>query len=298
MSLEPTLDDKLSDLPILSVVVPTRNEADNIKALVGRLKAALAEVAFELIFVDDSDDDTPRVVESLAATDPRIHCIHRARPERAGGLGTAVTHGFALAQAGLICVMDGDLQHPPETVRELLAAEQLTGADLVVASRYMPGGSQDGLDGGYRLLISRGSSLLAKALFSKARVVSDPMSGFFLFRRSLIDGVELHPVGFKILLDILVRAKPASVVAVPLEFQERGSGTSKASTRQGLLYLRHLSGLLCDSAKGSRKVKFAGAVLGLMSVLAILRTGPARYNRRRRQRRGHRQLHGPGSRRC
>src|SRR5262249_38489500 len=153
--------------PTLSLVIPTRNEAENVSPLVARLAHALDGTDYELLFVDDSDDATPAVIEREMAVYPSIYLLHREEDERTGGLATAVLEGTRQARGAYIGVLDGDLQHPPELVPTLLAAVQ--DADLVVASRYIPGGSNSGLDSIVRQLVSRGSTAIASALFSRVR---------------------------------------------------------------------------------------------------------------------------------
>src|ERR1035437_9855141 len=234
-------------LPELSVVLPTRNEADNIEPLLAGLRDALNAVDFELVFVDDSDDQTAQILAREAILDPRVRVVHRAPELREGGLSTAVVLGLHEARGRLVGVMDADLQHPPETILAMLAAER-EGADLVVASRYLPGGggrgaalvapsrywpgaSRAGLAGGFRQFVSRAASLLVRAVFIEARASSDPLAGVFLCRSSLLSGVEFRPVGFKILLELLVCSPPLKVADVPLQFQSRTAGESKARTR-------------------------------------------------------------------
>lgn len=254
----------------LSVVVPTRNEAGNVPLLIHRLRGALAEVPYELIFVDDSDDSTVRVLRDAARRDHRVRVLHRSDDQRDGGLSTAVVLGIAKARGRLVCVMDGDLQHPPEAIPDLLAAER-RGADLVVASRYLPGGSRSGLGGGFRRLVSRGATWVARSLFQEARASTDPLAGFFLCRTALLRGVEFRPVGFKILLELLVCSPGAVVVDVPLAFQPRGAGESKATAAQGWMYVRHLWSLIRDVPGSARRWKFAAVgITGLVVFLAIL----------------------------
>lgn len=251
----------------LSVVVPTRNEAGNVHFLVQRLRSTLAEVSFEIWVVDDSDDTTPRLLRELASKDRRLRVIHRRPSERAGGLSTAVVRGLSKAKGRLVCVMDGDLQHPPEAIPGLLAAER-AGADVVVASRYLPGGSRAGLGGGFRRLVSRAATLLARTLFAEARASTDPLAGFFLCRASLLTGLEFRPVGFKILLELLVCSEGASVVDVPFAFQARGAGESKATAAQGWMYLSHLWSLARDVPGSARRWKFAA--VGLSGLVILL----------------------------
>lgn len=257
--------------PELSIVVPTRHEAGNIATLVQQLSAALVGVEFDIWFVDDSDDDTVRVLTELERSQPAIvHCHYRRDSERAGGLATAVTTGLRLAQGRYVCVMDGDLQHPPETIPAMLTAAR-QGADLVVASRYTGSGSNRGLDGLLRRLVSRGCRLAARLLFSEARRSSDPLSGFFLCRRELIDGIEFRPVGFKILLELLVCLPELRVQDVSLNFAERHAGSSKASARQGLVFLRHLASLFFEVEGSARFWKFGlVGVSGLALFLGLL----------------------------
>ncbi len=251
-------------------MVPTRNEAGNVPLLVQRLRNSLAELSFELLFVDDSDDQTWRILRETARRDLRVRVLHRARSQRGGGLSTAVVLGLSRARGRLVCVMDGDLQHPPELIPDLVAAER-AGADLVIASRYLPGSSRGGLDGGSRRLISRAATAAARALFQEARSSTDPLAGFFLCRAAILSGLEFRPVGFKILLELLVCTPGAVVAEVPLHFQPRGAGQSKANFGQGWLYVRHLWSLLRDVPGSGRRWKFGLVGLtGLVVLLAVL----------------------------
>jgi dolichol-phosphate mannosyltransferase len=167
--------------PLLTLVIPTRNEAGNVPRLVREIREALAGVDYRVVFVDDSTDETPTVIHALSEEDGRISLIHRASAEQDGGLSTAVATGMdAVAnESAYTCVMDADLQHPPEKVRELLEKAQSTAADVVVASRYARGGSYGGLPGPVRKAISVGSKYLARIVFKEARKTNDPMMGFF-----------------------------------------------------------------------------------------------------------------------
>ena len=139
--------------------------------------------------------------------------------------------------------MDADLQHPPEVVADLFAAGESAGADIVCATRNVSGAGRHGL-GATRDVISRSFAAFARRAFPRRlRGVSDPMSGFFLVRRSALDPEALHPTGFKILLEILVRTPGLRRAEVGYEFAARHAGDSKASLRQGVVYLRHLARL-------------------------------------------------------
>jgi dolichol-phosphate mannosyltransferase len=251
--------------PVLSVVVPTRNEADNIRSLWARLQGSLTDVSFELCVVDDSDDSTPKVLAELGESNPAARSLHRSKRDRGGGLSTAVVEGLRMATGRYVCVMDADLQHPPELIPTMLAAAG-QGADLVVASRYVPGGSREGLHGGMRHLVSRCATAFAQALFSEARRSADPLSGFFLCRRVLIDGIEFRPVGFKILLELLVCVPGLRVRDVPLQLRARESGESKASLSQGLMFVRHCWSLFQYAAGSARYWKFGIAGISGLAV--------------------------------
>ena len=254
--------------PLLSLVIPTRNEADNVAPLYRRLQQSLDGVDFEICFVDDSDDSTTQKLMALEKEMPgRVLVLFREASERDGGLSTAVTTGVHLARGQYICVMDADLQHPPEQIPKMLA-EARAGADLVIASRYIKGGSSTGLAGWGRRFVSRSAGALARLLFSEARRSTDPLSGFFLCRRSIIDGIEFRPVGFKILLELLVCVPGINVRDVPLEFQAREHGASKASMRQGLMYLRHLISLIFEVEGSARFWKFG--VVGFSGLCIFL----------------------------
>src|SRR3712207_1364621 len=170
---------------LLTLVVPTRNEAENVAGLVRGLHEGLAELDYRIVFVDDSTDGTPGVIRSLAEEDGRVVLLHREGAERRGGLSTAVTTGMEIfsGDSEFTCVMDADGQHPPEKVREMLDVARSGGADVVVASRYAKGGSYEGLSGWTRRAVSLGSKGLARLVFKEARKTSDPMTGFFLVRK-------------------------------------------------------------------------------------------------------------------
>lgn len=258
------------DATLLSVVVPTRNEAGNLTALWERLQTALARVSFELCVVDDSDDETPHLLARMSASNLAVRVLHRERGRREGGLSTAVVEGLRMARGAYVCVMDADLQHPPELIPKLLAVAE-DGADLVIASRYESGGSRAGLNGTLRHLVSRAATSVARALFSEARQSADPLSGFFLCRRVLIDGIEFRPVGFKILLELLVCVPGIRVRDVPLQLGRRVSGESKAGVRQGLMFVGHCWSLFVYAAGSARYWKFGIAgISGLAVFLPLL----------------------------
>jgi dolichol-phosphate mannosyltransferase len=256
----------------ISVVVPTRNEAGNVDVLESQLDMALAGIEYEVVVVDDSNDTITRpALRAAAVRNPHWRVIERAEHDQTG-LASAVVAGIDAARGAAVCVMDGDLQHPPEIVPQLLACIE-RGADLAVASRYMPGGSRAGLDGSIRNLVSRSCTWLAQGIFPEARRTSDPLSGFFCCRSAAIKGLELKPRGFKILLELLVCAPRLRVADVPFAFAARLAGESKASTRQGVLFMGHLVSLFAYVPSGARPLKFAMVTLGSLAVFAGLLYG-------------------------
>ncbi|HET7041458.1 MAG TPA: glycosyltransferase, partial [Gemmatimonadales bacterium] len=202
--------------------MPTRNEAGNISELLVRLGRLPAGVLGEVIFVDDSDDGTPAAIAYLApSVDFPVAVIHREPGERTGGLSGAVVEGFRRARGAWLGVMDADLQHPPEVLADLFGAGESAPADIVCATRNVSGGGRDGL-GATRDVISKSFTTFARRAFPRRLSgVSDPMSGFFLVRRAALDPEALHPTGFKILLEILVRTPGLRRTEVGYEFAAR-----------------------------------------------------------------------------
>jgi dolichol-phosphate mannosyltransferase len=166
--------------------------------------------------------------------------MQRANGNRAGGLSTAVVRGFAASSAPYICTMDADLQHPASAIPLLLRVTRETGADIAVGSRFMKGGSARGFGGVGRQTISSTARRVAQALLAPARETTDPLSGFFLLRRHVVEQVTLRPIGYKILLEILVRGRWSHLIDVPYAFHSRNAGVSKATAVEGLKFMRHL----------------------------------------------------------
>lgn len=222
--------------PTIAIIVPTFNERGNPGPLVEQVSAALDGARFRIVFADDSTDETTREIENLARANSAVGLNHS--PVRRG-LARAVVESLAGVTEDIVVVMDGDLQHPPGVVPQLVAALN-AGADIAVASRYAPGGRELGLSGPWRRLVSQESSRVTRALLPPARQTSDPLSGFFAFGRAVLAGAVLRPVGFKILLEILVRGHARRVVDVPYTFDRRTRAASKASPLEGLHFVRHL----------------------------------------------------------
>jgi dolichol-phosphate mannosyltransferase len=222
---------------MLSIVVPTYNEAGSVTGLAERLHAALAGRDWELVIVDDgSPDGTAEVAAALA---PRIPTTVVRRAGKAG-LASAVVAGFKAARGDTLVVMDADLSHPPETVPALIEAID-RGADLAVGSRYVTGGGV--MDWPLkRRVVSRVACLMGNALVP----VRDATSGFFALRRSVIDGVKLNPIGFKIGFEVIARGRYKKVVEVPYTFRDRELGASKFGRREIAQYVVQLGQVARD----------------------------------------------------
>jgi dolichol-phosphate mannosyltransferase len=222
---------KTSKVKSVSIIIPTYNEKDNIIPLVERINNSLHGYDYHIVFVDDdSKDGTAQAVSTLEQNNP-VKVILR-KNER--GLASAVVRGLKDVNSEFVIVMDADLQHPPEVLPEIMKA--LVTHELVVASRYCPGGSP-GVWPITRRLISFTANLLALPLVPK---VKDRMSGFFAFKRSAVETATLNAPGWKIGLEVMVRGHYDSVIEVPYTFVPRSHGSSKLSRRTIWQYLQQL----------------------------------------------------------
>lgn len=265
-------------LSALTVLVPTYNEAENIRPLLAALETALDGLpAARVLFVDDSTDGTDALIRELAPMlRIEVGVLHRAEPS--GGLGGAVVAGLAAAETPWCVVMDADLQHPPELAPALVAEGERTGAQLVVGSRYRAGHQADGFTGPVRSLVSRLCTRLVRAVFPRVLAgITDPMSGLFAIRRDLWESADLQPEGYKILLELAVRTRPGVVAELPYRFRPRHSGESKAGYAEGLRFLRHLTTLRLSGPRG-RMLGFlligaSGVLPNLLATWALVRLG-------------------------
>lgn len=212
----------------LSIVLPTYNESRNITEMLDSIAEALpADTATEIIVVDDSSPDGTGEIASqhgkkIANSKLRVTVIRR---QAKLGLSSAILRGVQSSSGEIIVVMDGDLSHPPQTIpRMIKELHQNPKYDIVVASRYIEGGSIIGWPF-KRKLISKSATKIAQ--YGLGIDVKDPMSGFFAFRRRIIEGVKFDAIGYKMLLEILVKAKGAYVKEVPYTFINRRAGASK-----------------------------------------------------------------------
>jgi dolichol-phosphate mannosyltransferase len=236
--------------------VPALREAGNLRFLLERISTSLEPLAVDyevLVVDDDSRDGTEAVVGECEQANPRIRLLVRAG-ER--GLAGAVVHGWRHTDAGVLGVMDADLQHPPELLPELWKALE-AGNDLAIASRYVRPGELRDWNPVRRLLSRLGAWMIASWL-RPAIPVKDPLSGFFLVRRACVAGLALQPQGFKILLEILVRGAVRSATEIPFQFGVRQTGRSKASLKVGLDYLSLLWRLRWAGKQGAEEAAAPG----------------------------------------
>jgi len=219
-----------------SIIIPTFCEAPNLRTLIERTTAAarLANVQIEIIIVDDnSQDGTEEIVAELAGQYPVELLLRRD----ARGLSSAVAAGLKHARCDRFVVMDGDLQHPPQAIGELLAKLDDTPCDFVVATRYASGAKIAENWPIYRRFASRVARVMAKPLMP----VSDPLSGFFAIPRAVWErSNRINPIGYKIALEIYVKAGCRYPAEVPITFAARRAGKSKLNLTQQLQYVWHL----------------------------------------------------------
>ncbi len=217
---------------MISLIIPTYNEKNNLEKLVHDIFALKID-GLEIIVVDDnSPDNTGELAEKLSHAYP-VLVIHR--PKKLG-LGSAVIEGFKSARGDILGVMDADLSHPAELIPKIL--EEIKTYDLVIGSRLIQGGRVEKWP-----LIRKITSLTGILLARPLTRAADPLSGFFFLRRDVIDGVNLHCQGYKILLEILVKGKYQSYKELPIFFKKREADQSKLSWKEYLDYLQLLTHL-------------------------------------------------------
>ena len=228
---------------MISIIIPTYNEADNIKVIVPKLYEVLAgeDIEIEILVVDDnSPDGTANIALELAQTYPVKVLIRK--DER--GLSKAVIKGFEVSEGDICVVMDADLSHPVEKLPAMIRPLLDNKCDATVGSRYITGGGCESWTP-VRKMISKGAGLLAKGVTT----LSDPTSGFMAIRKSVIDDKKLDPLGWKIVLETIVKTKPR-VLEIPIIFTDRKAGESKLGFKAQIDYLHHLWRLYCYKHPG------------------------------------------------
>lgn len=250
----------------LAVVIPTFNELGNITPLLALLEKALDGVRWEAIFVDDdSPDGTSQFLMALSARNPRVRCLRRVGRR---GLSSACVEGMLSSGADCLAVIDADLQHDETLLPKMLLVLQQEPYDLVVGTRYMEGGSVSGWDSSRQKISSVATALSQRMLGIQLK---DPMSGFFMIRRSAFEGAVygLSSIGFKILVDLMASSKtPLRVKELPYQFRNRLAGQSKLDNRVAWDYLMLLADKTIGRYVPTRLVSFAA--IGSFGVLVHL----------------------------
>lgn len=246
---------------MVSIIIPTFNEKINVVKIANGIKSVVDNVYdYEIIFVDDSVDDTIKYLGNLQKSYKNIKYLHRSGKR---GLATAVVSGIAISRGAVIVVMDSDLQHPPKLLLEVVDAVK-RGYDIVIPSRRLSGGDEKGFNI-FRKFISHTAAFIGKLFLKELRNISDPTGGFFAFKRKVVDGVVLNPIGWKILMEILVRGRYTRVKEIPYKFEKRHYGNSKMSLLQQINYLRHIFRLVRYSTEDRRIFMFA--LVGFLGII-------------------------------
>ncbi len=222
----------------VSVIIPTYNEKGNIEKIIPQIFSVFrsSNISGEVVVVDD---DSPDMTWKAAQELGRSYNIKTVRRMTEKGLSSAVIEGFRHASGEFIGVMDADLSHPPAAIPDMLEPLQTGSTDLVIGSRHVSGGGTENWPR-RRKIISMGARMLARGLTG----LKDPVSGFFFFRRDIIKGVKLNPIGYKIGLEVIVKGRHNKrITEVPYTFSDRKLGRSKMDKREILNYVIHLARL-------------------------------------------------------
>lgn len=258
-------------MKLTSIVLPTFKERENINILFNEIRNKISANIYEIVIVDDDSPDGTwaEALNYIKFNDVVVRRINIR------GLSSAIVDGILLSLGDYVVVMDADLQHPPEIINAMIKKLDEDEYDIIIGSRYLPGGGVVGWSKS-RLLVSKGATVIAKILLPYARKISDPMSGFFMARRELVKNNRgsLNPMGFKILLEILEKCKPNKITEVPYTFRSRLYGKSKLGMRTVIAFIIHVLRL-----SGWRPIKFAivglsGTIVNLATIWALLTLYP------------------------
>ena len=225
--------------PQVSIIVPTYNESQNIVGILKSIRESIPKGIFtETIVVDDnSPDGTGKIVEDYISSikkiaENTIDVIHR---KAKNGLASAILKGIQNAKGETIVVMDSDFSHPPQIIPKMIEAFKQYQCDLVVASRYITGGNIQGWTTKRKLMSKIATVIAKKGLGIK---IKDPMSGFFAFKKNIIKELNFDALGYKFLLEILVKTKGINVKEIPYCFENRKFGSSKVDSSTVIDYFK------------------------------------------------------------
>lgn len=235
---------------MLSLVVPTYNEKDNVEKLVSEIEKTLKKEEYEIIFIDVSSDGTDKVLKKLSKEKKYVRYEHNIELK---GISKQVIRGFDISKGDILAVMDADLQHPPYLLKPMLK-EINKGADFVIPSRFIKGGSDGGLNL-YRKFVSYVARQIGKLYLPNLRKLSDLSSGIFMFKKENLDSkYKLNPIGWKIMLEVLEKSHYEKIVEIPYKFQIRNAGVSKMNKKVMLEYIKQLKLLRKERIKNNYKV--------------------------------------------
>ena len=271
-------DEEVANDVKVSIILPTFNEGKNISVLLAEINKVMSVSNFdyECIFVDDSNDNTEEIIKKEAKKYKNVFLIKRQGEEAKSGLTMAFRRGFSDATGDFIVCMDTDLQHPPNKIIDLVKALNNLPIDVAVCSRYASGGSAAGLDNFYRRLVSKISTYITWILLPATRRTSDPMTGFFAFRKNLLNQVSFSSYGFKILVELLTSLGSPAVFDIPFKFRKRNEEKSKASISQGLRFFKDIFRIFAKTNAGDIFVKYilvailASSLYLVLSVIVLL----------------------------
>lgn len=242
----------------ISIIIPTYNEKGNIGNLLDSIDKCLENVKYEIIIVDDSSTDgTIELVNRLMDRYP-VRLVVR---EGMKGLASAVVEGFRRTKGDIFIVMDADFQHPPDKIMSLVE-EIYKGQDIVIASRH---NGEFGNFGIVRSTISKGANAIARVLFPKLSNIKDIQSGFFALRKDVVNNIDLNPTGYKILLEVLILGRYASVKEIGYKFGNRENGDSKLGAKTIVDYVYHLISLSHRTGEINKLVKYS--IVGISGIV-------------------------------
>ncbi len=252
----------MSNNPQISIIVPTYNESQNIIGILKSIHANIPKgILTETIVVDDnSPDGTGKIVEDYISNlkkiaENTIAIIHR---KTKNGLSSAILNGVQNAKGETIVIMDSDFSHPPQTLPKMIEAFKKYQCDLVVASRYITGGHIEGWSIKRKLISKIATVIAKKGLGVKTK---DPMSGFFAFKKNIVNGLNFDALGYKFLLELLVKTKGIHIREIPYTFEDRKFGSSKLDSSTVIDYLKSVwklykNGKMRTSNEKRNSVKF------------------------------------------
>jgi len=246
---------------MLSIILPAKNEAVNIGKLFNKLSKIKKKIKYEIILVDSqSEDNTIRIARNFS----KIYKLN-VKIFNSGNRDLSNSIIFALnrVKGDIVCVMDSDLQHPPEMIPLMLKTLKKKDADIVIASRFVKNAKVD--FGLWRLFVSKVYRFLAHLFIPKTLYVKDPAAGFFIFRKKILKNIKLKPLGFKILLEILAKAQYNKIEEIPFSFKERTKGKSKFNFKQTFIAFRHLLRLAKHQEEHKRFLKFC--IVGISGLI-------------------------------